>query len=258
MTPVTVNGHFGEWIQGRMGPGGPVALVTVSCPVFRVTAPGDGVPLFPSAVLADFAARLGPGALPGASRNFPAGAGGGASTATLVALARASGFDGTPEDLALACLAVEGASDPLMFPAPDRLLWASRRGQVLRELPPPPRAAVLGGFWGAPLCTDAADEDFDDISGLAEGWAEACERDDLPRAASLATESARLCTAQRGPGDPMAELARDLGALGVIRAHTGSLRGLVFPPGELPPHGAAALQEAGLCDILGFETGGRP
>ena len=28
-----VAGHFGEWLQGRLGPDGPVALVTLPCPV---------------------------------------------------------------------------------------------------------------------------------------------------------------------------------------------------------------------------------
>ncbi|BAJ82867.1 BluE protein (plasmid) [Acidiphilium multivorum AIU301] len=28
---IAVLGHFGEFLQGRIGPGGPVALVTVPC-----------------------------------------------------------------------------------------------------------------------------------------------------------------------------------------------------------------------------------
>ena len=33
-----VAGHFGEWIQGRLGPDGPLALVTVACPALSVRA----------------------------------------------------------------------------------------------------------------------------------------------------------------------------------------------------------------------------
>ena len=93
------------------------------------------------------------------------------------------------------------------------------------------------------------------MSDLADEWAAATEARDLPRVAALASDSARRCTARRGPSDPMADLARDLGALGMVRAHTGSARGLVFAPGTIPPHGPAALQEAGLKTILSFETG---
>ena len=31
-----VAGHFGEWLQGRIGPDGPVALVTLACPALGV------------------------------------------------------------------------------------------------------------------------------------------------------------------------------------------------------------------------------
>ncbi|MGK7654241.1 hypothetical protein ACSQ76_18085 [Roseovarius sp. B08] len=255
MNNVTVFGHFGEWIQGRLGPSGPVALITLACSPLRVTAPsGEALP-FTADQLARFAAALGLDTLPGASRNFALGIGAGGSTATLVATARAAGYDGTPERLARACIAVEGATDPLMFDTPDQHLWASRSGKVLRTMPAPPRAAILGGLWGAPVCTDAQDQAFDDVSDLAEEWAAATEARDLPRVAALASDSARRCTARRGPPDPMADLARDLGALGMVRAHTGSARGLIFAPETIPPHGASALQEAGLEAILSFETG---
>lgn len=254
MTAVSVQAHFGEWLQGRLGPQGPVVLITLPCPALCVEAPGATPPPFAPDVLADFAARLQLPCLPkGVTRNFPLGIGAGASTATLVALARAAGFQGSPELLAEACLQAEQASDPLMFPEPDRLLWASRQGRILRRLPPTPRAAILGGLWGAPQRTDAADVDFDDVSDLVDGWHNA---PDLPGRAAIATISAQRCTARRGPPDPMAELARDLNALGVARAHTGSARGLIFAPGTAPTHGADALREAGLTDVFTFETGG--
>lgn len=255
MIDVSIKGHFGEWLQGRLGPEGPVALVTVLCPVLRADAPGTGETLFAAEDLRGFAEALGLGELPGVVRNFPVGVGAGASSATLVAMARAAGFDGPPETLARACLAVEGATDPLMFERPDTLLWASREARVLRRLPPPPACEILGGFWGAPERTDPDDHNFADIADLAEDWAGAVAQRDLARAARIAATSARRCTERRGPPDPTADLCAALGALGWLRAHTGSARGLIFAPGAVPAHGADALREAGLSGILRFATG---
>ncbi|MCA0943091.1 propanediol utilization protein [Salipiger pacificus] len=254
--PVSVEGHFGEWLQGRIGEDGPVALVTVRCPALTVSAPGEGELPFTRDQLARFAAWLGIAPrFPGTTRTAPLGGGAGTSSATLIALARAAGATASAETLAAACLAIEGASDPLMFARPDALLWASREGRILRQLPPPPACDILGGFWGAPHRTDPGDEDFDDISDLAEAWAGAVTLRDLPSCATLASASARRCTDRRGPPDPLPELARDLGALGWLRAHTGSARGLIFAPETLPVNGPAALAEAGLTDALCFRTG---
>lgn len=260
MLSVTVPGHFGEWLQGRLGPDGPVALITLACPGLRARAPGTGLRArdhLDAPQLDAFAAALGMDIRnwPDLDCDMPFGAGAGASTACLVAAARAVGFDGPPETLARACLAVEGASDPLMFDAPDRLLWASRRAEVLRVLPAPPEAEIVGGLWGAPERTDPGDAAFADIADLAAFWAEAAARDDLAAIAGIATESARRCTALRGPADPMADLARDLGALGVARAHTGSARALIFAPDKAPEKVEAMLQEAGLANVLRFRTG---
>jgi hypothetical protein len=54
----------------------------------------------------------------------------------------------------------------------------------------------------------------------------------------------------------MSDLARELGALGYARAHTGPARALIFAPGKVPGGAGAALQEAGLRDVLRFRTGG--
>jgi uncharacterized protein involved in propanediol utilization len=256
---VLVAGHFGEWLQGRLGPDGPVALVTLPCPALTVRAAkaaakvGPGI--FGAGQLRAFLDRLG---LPGDPQPaihcaMPPGAGSGASTAALVAIARWAGFDGAPDVLARACLAIEGATDPLMWQAPDRLLWASREARILRWMTAPPRCEILGGYWGPPMRTDPADTVFADISDLVETWADAVAKGDLVRAARVATLSSARC--QRGTADPMADLARDLGALGHLRAHTGSARGLVFAPGSLPPHGRTALAEAGLTGVLSFQAG---
>ena len=260
MLSVTVPGHFGEWIQGRLGPDGPVALVTLACPVLCARAPGTQLKareFLDAAQLDAFAAALGIDSpnWPDLDCDMPLGGGAGASTACLVAAARAVGFAGPPATLARACLAIEGASDPLMHDVPDRLLWASRRAEVLRLMPVPPEAEIIGGLWGGPERTDPGDDRFPDITDLADLWADAAARGDLAAIAGIATESARRCTALRGPADPLVDLAWDLGALGVARAHTGSARAVIFAPGKAPDIAESTLREAGLNHVLRFRTG---
>lgn len=254
---VTVAGHFGEWLQGRLGPDGPLALVTLACPVLAVRIDPAAPPLLDAGVLHRFAAALARPLPPvGLLADMPPGGGAGASTAGLLALARAAGAPDDPDALARACLAAEGATDPLMHPQPDRLLWAPRQARPLRRLPAVPPMEVAGGFWGPPQRTDPADTAFPDIADLAAAWegaATAAER------AALATESAARTDAARGPsGDPTPALAAETGALGRVRAHTGSARGLVFAPGTLPRHIRARLAEAGLDGALTFRTGAWP
>ncbi len=266
MTRVSVAGHFGEWMQGCLGPEGPVVLVTLACPVLRshVDPRGDrdasdtAQQMLDTAQLARFRALLGVpvGGPPfDVTCDMPLGGGAGSSTAALVGLARASGFDGTPDALAQACLAMEGASDPLMYPAPDALLWASREGRIVAQMTVPPRAEIVGGFWGAPERTDPSDMRFAGIADLVAPWRSATAQGDLRQVAHLAGLSADRTTRLRGPQDPMAELARDLGALGYMRAHTGSARGVIFAPGSAPRSAEDALREAGLSQVLRFETG---
>ena len=249
MMQVTVTGHFGEWLQGRNGPAGPVALVTLACP--DVALRGRALPgpqriqgMAPRAAR-QFLGRLGL-TLPGRVNlraGVAPGMGCGMSTARLVALARLAGWQGPPEALAHACIAHEGASDPLMFSAPEQMLWASRIGEKLGPMPALPRCTLLGGFWGPALRTDPQDADFPDIGDLIDLWS---RTRDLADFAQLATESARRCLLMRGPkADPTQALAQELGALGYVIAHTGAARGLIFAPGHAPPDAAAHLRTAG-------------
>lgn len=257
-----VTGHFGEWMQGRLGDDGPLALVTLPCPplsVWRETDPDAALALpFSRAALDQFRAALDlpDGAWPELGSNIPPGCGAGSSTATLVALARANACGHDPQRVARACLAVEAATDPLMFERPDTLLWASREARVITHLPAPPRAAILAGYWGPSLRTRGDDLAFASISDLVAQWQKACVDGDLNRAAQIASESAARCSDLRGPLEVMTDLATDLGALGWIRAHTGSARGLIFAPGQIPETGAARLIEAGLSGVFQFKTGG--
>lgn len=263
---IRVEGHFGEWMQGRMGPDGPVALISLPCPDLAVTArlaaPGRGLHLHspgPHLLGAGRAVRLlrrlglrltGKVVL---RADMPVGGGAGASTAALAALARLAGWTGDPMLLARACIAVEGASDPLMLPQPGRLLWASREARVLAVVPAVPAFDLLGGFLGPPQRTCAADSRFADIRDLVQDWQGASG---LASFAGLATEAARRSLTLRRPQDlNIFDIARDLGALGVVIAHTGPARGLIFPPGGSPPDGRARLRKAGFRRVITVQGG---
>lgn len=260
-----VAGHFGELLQGRLGAGGPVALVTLPCPVLSVQAtvlPSRGLTLHqtPARVLtpARLARFLDLLDLPRRGRfrlqlAMPPGGGAGASTAALMALALAAEVRDA-ERMVAACLAIEGASDPLHLAAAERVLWASRLGQVITRLPALPAMEIIGGFWGGARRTDPQDHDFPDISDLVAEWPLACAN--LVRVAELASQSARRTLDLRGPpGDPTAALARRLGALGYVIAHTGSARGLIFAPGTRPEAVIAGLRQAGFLRITRFRCG---
>ncbi|WP_301920094.1 propanediol utilization protein [Albidovulum sp.] len=267
---VRVAGHLGEFLQGRIGPEGPVALVTLPCPSLALQAwyrPGPGLTIHGSGQrlitperARRFLARL-DRRLSGHVKlraAMPAGGGAGASTAALVALARLAGVAPAPEPLASACVAAEGASDPLMFPHPEQLLWASREGRVLGTFPPLPRMDVIGGFLGPVRRTDAGDGNFPDIADLIGPWGRAASTGRAETLAEIASLSASRTLALRGPrGDPTAALARELGAMGFAMGHTGSARALLFVPGRIAPNAAAALRAAGMTGIVRFRVGVR-
>ncbi|MCO8146685.1 propanediol utilization protein [Rhodovulum tesquicola] len=265
-----VAGHFGELLQGRLGPDGPVALVTLPCPVLTVTAewrPGPDFGLWQGGrdvLTRGQLARLwrtlrmdSPRGRLHLRAGMPPGGGAGASTAALLAALRCLGGGPLPpEDEAALCLALEGASDPLMHPAPGRLIWAPRAGRVLADLPPLPALEVLGGFSGPGRRTDPGDTRFADIADLA---AEMRQGPGRARLGALASESARRNHALRGGPDPAPVLAagRQLGALGVAAAHTGAALGLIFAPGTVPQAAGPALRALGLSRLVRFRTGGR-
>lgn len=254
MKTVTVHGHFGEYVQGRMGQGGPLALITVPCPKTGLHAwrhPGGGNEAGP---FGDFLKTLdlaGSGEIV-VSPFSPPGAGTGISTARLIAAARLHGWQGPPDRLMAACVAHEGASDPLAFAHPEQLLWASRDAAILDRMPPLPAHDIVGGYFREACPTDPGDTSFPDVSDIARDWKDARH---LRHFGELASESARRCLRLRGPADDPTEcLARSLGAAGFLIAHTGSARGLIFPRGEVPPGAGPALQAAGLTGVFQFRS----
>ncbi len=247
-----------------MGITGPLVLVTMSCPDAGVRATvshsvtlelNQTRPVLNLARLHAFLVQLG---VPPVGRfqldvDLPVGGGAGMSTAALVAVAQVVGAD--PDLIAGACLAIEGASDPLMEDIADGVLWAPRQAQVLTPMAKPPAAEVVGGFWGAPITTDPTDQDFPEVEDLVRAWANA---PDIVEAAKLATESAARTAAMRGPGnEPTLDVAASLGALGIARAHTGSARAFIFAPGTVPRSAASLLEETGFKNIIRFRTGHR-
>lgn len=271
-----VPGHFGELLQGRLGPDGPLALVTLPAPGLQVTArllPGPfglhcrgGRPIRRPQLAALWRQLGGPprGRLL-LRAGMPAGGGAGSSTAALLAAAAvAAAALGRPrpgpDALARLCLGLEGATDPLMYPDPARLLWASREGRVLAPLPPLPRLQVVGGFLGPGRATDPADLDYADVSDLAAAWAPAAARGDLATLAALAIASARRNHQHRGgpPLEPLLAAAARFGALGIVAAHSGTARGLIFAPErDIPPGIEVALRGIGLRGICRVRPGGR-
>lgn len=269
------SGHFGELLQGRLGPSGPLALVTLPAPPLLVSAQvlpgpfgflqaGRERPLDRGVIVAIFREVAG---APPCGRlilrsGMPAGGGAGSSTAAILATAAAcAAAHGRPpvrpERLARLCLALEGAIDPLMHFHPGRLLWAPRAARILARLPALPAFDVVGGFLGPGIRTDPADLDFADIADLVAAWGPAAARGDLAALAALSTESARRNTARRGGPDlaPLVAAGQRLGALGLVAAHTGSARGLIFAPGRVPAGAIGALRELGLRAVDHFPLG---
>lgn len=259
--------HFGEWLQGRIGPTGQVALITlvpdsihliaqkISEKRIACTSVGHGT--FSRKTLLRLHRSL-PLPDPGHSLlrlPFAPGLGTGMSTASLLAHARLCGFQGNALECARGIIFAEGASDPLMFRKPDQVIWSSRQGRVLGRVPAPFRAHLVGGFFGPPVPTRATDCNYDDISDLLAAWPKAGS---LAQAAELASESARRCHERRNLApDPLADLARDLGALGWVTSHSGAARALIFAPGTVPSQALAALREAGLYAVRKLTTGSR-
>lgn len=265
----TTPGHFGELVQGRIGPDGPLALVTLPCNRFQAQVlwrPSRALRIYGvgprpvrPAQLRKLAQALGvtPRGTFTVTGNMPLGGGAGASTAALAALAVSLAPDAARAEIANACLRVEGATDPLMFDRPEGLLWASRQAQVIDHLPPLPRFDVAGGFVGAPQRTRPTDLNFPDIGDLVDPLKRAFGAGDLPALAEIATTSARRCFSLRGPaGDPSEALLAQTGALGFVAAHTGSARGLLFAPGTMPADIRRQLLDAGLRRVVTFVAGG--
>jgi L-threonine kinase len=172
--------------------------------------------------------------------HMPRGRGYGSSTAdigaTLYALARALGRSLTPAEVARLAVDVE-PSDSSMFPG--LALFAHRSGQVCQALGPAPALSVLVIDPGGEVDTLAFNR-LDHQAALRRLAAEHMQAFDLLRQGlkerdwaalgEAATLSSRLHQAILFNPllEPVLALARQVGALGVCRAHSGSLLGLLL------------------------------
>jgi uncharacterized protein involved in propanediol utilization len=256
--------HHGEIVQGlfyssdgRLEHG----LVTLPCALFGTQArfrPLRSGPLTVeprNRVRAHAAARLTLDALGftgwgGALRitsDVPVCWGCGSSTTDVLASiqAVADAFETTlrPEWIARLSVASETASDSLMYTQQRAVLFAQRRGSVLRELGGPlPAVNVLGfnteGDRGVetllmrPMPYSSWEiEAFQPMLGLLQ---RAIDQQDPALVGRVATAST-IITQRHRPKRCMPqllELAEKAGALGVQIAHSGTVVGFIFAPGD--------------------------
>ena len=249
---VALPGTCGELVQGTLDGGD----CLVSCPIDRYsiaevclqqgagwTVPADAGKT--RAALQAGLAYIGQLHSSGCVRlhtELPRSRGYGSSTAdigaTLYALGQAAGRGLTPVEVAKLALQVE-PSDSSLFPT--LALWDHRHGQRYEALGVPPRLTVLVLDPGGEVDTVAFNRlDHRQIlrrlasqhreaftllrQGLQQGDAEA-----IGAAATLsATAHQAILFNQWLP--PVLGLARDVKALGVCRAHSGTLLGLLLDP----------------------------
>lgn len=246
-TITTVSGHFGEFVQGRIGPDGPLALITVPAPKLQthvryVPATGaltckdphsDKMCRAGRMLLDRFGAVDALGRLQ-ISRPIVPALGAGTPTAdilcALCAIGLQRGFYLKPEEEAEICLAADGAVDPLMFR--DTVLFAPRTAWVLRVLPALPAFEPHGVFAGDGVPTDPVETDFQDMHDAFRMLEDGLDRGDLTVLARAARISAEANQA-RNPNplwDDILRIGRATGSLGPMVAHTGSAIGLIYAP----------------------------
>jgi uncharacterized protein involved in propanediol utilization len=286
-----VYGHHGEILQGVFySSDGQVehGLVTLPCPLFHTRArfrPMRGAPLRVEPgdrARARSAARLTIEALGYAGwggsieieSNVPLAWGCGSSTTDVLAVIRAvaDAFDAPlePQWLARLAVAAETASDSLMY-SPERcVLFAQRVGIRLLDLGGPlPHVKVLGfntepGMGGVQTLALSPCryswweiEAYRPLLGLLR---RAVEQDDPRLLGRVASASAEIMQRHR-PKRRMPELlciGKAVGALGLQVAHSGTVAGFLFDPGddaaERMEHARTRLQGLGLPGSWEFST----
>lgn len=267
--------HHGEVVQGIFysADGAPEhGLVTLPCSLFRTRArfrpfrsgpltvePGDRTRARTAARLTlDALGYTGWGGSIRIEGNVPLQWGCGSSTTDVLTVIRAvaDAFDVVLEPAWIARLAVasETASDSLMY-GPDRaVLFAQRRGTMLADLGGPlPRVRVLGfnteNDHGVetlalpPIPYSSWEvEAYRAILGLLR---RAVEQGDPALLGRVATAST-LINQRHRPKRFMPELLglyREVGALGIQVAHSGTVAGLLFEPGADASARMAAARE---------------
>jgi uncharacterized protein involved in propanediol utilization len=273
--------HHGEIVQGMFySPDGTPehALVTLPCALWRTSArfrPLRSGPLTvepakrPRALMAarltlDALGRTGWGGSLRIDSSVPLRWGCGSSTtdvlSTIRAVADAFGETLEPAWIARISVAAETASDSLMYGPERAVLFAQRRGSVLQDLGgplPPVRVLGVNTEGGGmetlslpPIAYTAWEiEAFGPILGLLR---RAIERQDPALLGRVATAST-LINQRHRPKTALPELMRIAewtDALGVQVAHSGTVVGLLYAPGnaanEEMDRARAELKQLGL------------
>lgn len=268
-----IQGHHGEIVQGMFySSDGTVehGLVTLPCPLYRTrvrfrplrsgpltVSPGERPRSRAAARLAlDALGCTGWGGAVCIESTVPVQWGCGSSTTDVIATIRAvaAAFHTVlePEWIAGLAVAAETASDSLMFGPGRAVLFAQRRGRVLLDLEGPlPAVRVLGfnteGEQGVatlalpPVPYSAWEiEAYRPMLGMLR---RAVEEQDPGLLGRVATASAVIMQRHR-PKRHFSELLRlvkDVGALGLQVAHSGTVAGILFEPG---PEAAARIEGA--------------
>lgn len=258
----------GEWVQGLVGG----RLLVASCGVTRYATarvrlrPAGGTAVLgladrPKAAraLAGFLGARGVCARVTVDLDNPAPRGRGYGTSTadvlavLAAAARALGEEPDPAELTRWARGIE-PSDGTAFPGVAVLDGAS--GEALWRLPPPPPLPLLVLDPGGEVDTerfhrrpDLARRYREAAPATAEALAalvaalEAGDPLELGRAATLSARAYQAVLEH--PLLPLAwRLGRRFGTLGLVRAHTGTVLGLLFPPDAERRRILAALRDA--------------
>jgi L-threonine kinase len=206
--------------------------------------------------------------------NLPHGRGYGSSTAdigaTLFALGHAMGHPLQPAEVAHLALRVE-PTDGSLFPG--WVLWDHRGGYICEDLGAPPLLAVMildpGGEVDtvaynqqahAPMLRTLAAQHREAFAWLQEGIKHG-DATAIGAAASLSAV-AHQAILPNPLLDLALRLARDIGAVGVCRAHSGTIIGLLLDPHDTDMS-SARLMARHRCpetvDIYGFSViGGGP
>jgi uncharacterized protein involved in propanediol utilization len=282
--------HHGEVVQGIFysADGTPEhGLVTLPCSLFRTRArfrplragpltvePGDRTRARMAARLTlDALGYTGWGGSIRIEGNVPLQWGCGSSTTDVLtvirAVADAFGVELAPAWIARLAVASETASDSLMYGVDRAVLFAQRRGTLLLDLGGPlPRVRVLGfnteGDRGVatlalpPIPYSSWEvEAYRAILGLLR---RAVEQQDPVLLGHVATASTRINQRHRPKRrmPEMLEVAREVGALGIQVAHSGTVAGLLFEPGADAParmaEARARIAALGLGDAWEFCT----
>ena len=171
---------------------------------------------------------------------LPRGKGMASSTAdvaaAIVATAAALGWELSPEQIAEIALGVE-PSDGVMFP--DVAVFDHREGRIARSLgPPPPMRVLILDFGGSVDTLEFNQADRDSVlKRLAPEMAEAVSliEDGISRGDPLRIGRGATLSAQANQQvlfnphlEPALELSRELGAVGVNVAHSGTVIGMLF------------------------------